>query len=170
MTRLFIFALFLLVGTAPALAATSANVAPSPVCLPSNVSLANAQPAHFNDQQLALLVRSYQAPEVIGLRDAIEDYLAGDAHDATAASLRDAPRASLRQRFFVISDEPQLFGGSSLLVQFGRHSDAIYSAWVYRGALERYAIRSWAKTICSAAQLRFIRVRYGDLLDKMPGA
>ena len=106
--------------------------------------------------------RSYRAPEVRGLRTAIETYLAGDARTRPAALLKPTLKTILRNRFALMADERGPFGGFFLVVQFKNHPETMFRAWLYDIG-DEWDLRSWDSASCSAPQQRWLRVRYGSI-------
>ena len=147
------------------LAAMPVSASPVFSCVPPFADLKNPTPAHFSNDAIAELERSYGTPEVRGLRAAIDAYLAGDSDRETAKSLNGAARSLLFHRFVLYSDERSPFGGYFLTVQFRTHSEAMYRAWVYPLSGGPFSIRAWDKTACNAAERRWLRIRYRDLSE-----
>jgi hypothetical protein len=158
---------------APAVAPSGA---PSKVftCTPPGTDLDEVTPLAVPETVLAGLVKSYAAPEVVGLRAAFDRVAAGTADDESKRTMRDVAPALLASRFLLLSDEPGLFGGYWMVIQFREHPEALYRAWIYgRGATSRegpFGLRSWDRAECSPRQQHWLDVRYGELARKMPGA
>ena len=67
---------------------------------------------------MATLQDIYAAPEVRGLRAALDSYIAGDSAEYAAKLLRGTPTSVLKNRFLLLEDDQGQFGGSFLTVQF----------------------------------------------------
>lgn len=131
-------------------------------CAPSFADLENPVPAHFSEEAITLLKESYRTPEIRGLRSGINAYLAGDADETTTRSLRMTARSVLHRRFRLFYDNRGVAGGYFLTVQFVGHPEAMYRAWVYDIG-DAWQVRAWEKAACSAAEQRWLRIRYSDL-------
>jgi hypothetical protein len=136
-------------------------------CTPAGADLSNPTPAHFTESQLAVLQESYSAPEVRGLRGEIKAFLSGRATATTTRTLSRVPRDLLRDRFILFNDQPGLFGGSFLIIQFNHHPQAVYEVWVYPHG-HQTDVRTWDSAPCSPAQQRYLRVRYAKLEAEAP--
>ena len=122
-------------------------------------------PIHFTEAQMGILQSSYGAPEVMGLRAAIDAFLAGDADPDTTKNLKPISHDLLIDRFILYQDRKGPFGGSSLTIQFKHHPEAVYEAWLYPLGDGPYSVRAWDETACSTKQQQWLRVRYPDLTD-----
>jgi hypothetical protein len=158
----FSAALLLMVGMPHISHAASGVKTGSSGCAPKFADLANPVPAHFSEDAIAELKRSYSTPEVRGLRSALNAYLAGDGDDFTARSLKGMTRSILSDRFVLMADERNRFGGFYLTVRFKRHPESMFVAWVYDAGTE-WQVRDWEITPCSKLEQRWLRIRYSDL-------
>lgn len=166
-------------SVAPAVAAGRPSPAPSPTpyrpfaCLPDTVDLDHPVAEPLGDAQLAELVQSYHAPEIVGFRTALDAAVAGTADDETKATLKDVPHDLLAQRFILFSDERGLFGGFWLQFEFRDHPETMYQAWIYgHGLTSRdgtFSVRTWQTAVCSPKQQHWIAVHFADALAKVPG-
>jgi hypothetical protein len=139
-----------------------APAASESACTPAGADLSNPTPMHFSNDAVDELERSYRAPEVRGLRTALETYLAGDSLARVRSLLKNTPQEILRKRFALMADVRGEFGGYFLTVQFKQHPEALYRAWVYDVG-DDWDLRAWETIVCSAPQQRWLRVRYGEL-------
>jgi len=144
-------------------------VASQAKCTPPGVALDDLTPVHFSRSQMDNMERSYASPEVRGLRAAIDAKLVGDATAPTARALASMPRATLHQRFILLNDDVGSFGGSFLTIQFKRHPEYVYLAWVYPLGSGPYEVRSWDRAKCSLTEQRWLKARYGSLFFEIGG-
>lgn len=138
-------------------------------CSPPGADLANPKPMQLTALQRTVLIESYHAPEVRGLRAQINAYLAGNAKEGTPRTLAGVSHALLRERFVLLADNPGPGGGKFLTIQFKNHPEAIYEAWIYRFSTGDYDVRMWLSAPCSAAQQRYMRVEFANALELVPG-
>jgi hypothetical protein len=136
-------------------------------CTPPNVDLSDLTPGHLSSAQLEHLARSYAAPEVRGLRSALDGYLAGDTTAYTRELLKPMASATrtLRSRFLLLGDEDGMYGGSFLRIQFRGHPEAVYTAWVFPLGGATYELRGWITTRCSHAQQLWLKAHYASSVD-----
>jgi hypothetical protein len=161
--RFAVLAVFCLAASGAAAASNGLS------CSPPGVDIAHPKPLQLTAIQKTVLIESYSAPEVRGLRTQINEYLAGTAREGTPRTLAGVPHALLRERFLLLADQPGIFGGSYLTIQFEKHPEAIYRVWMYRLSTGAYDVRSWDSAPCSAEQQRYFRVEFGPSLSLAPG-
>ena len=139
-------------------------------CSPKGVDLNDLRPLRLTEAQRTDLTMSYKAPEVRGLRLAIDAALAHESRSAAATKFFvDMPAQTLRNRFVLMSDNKGLFGGYFLTILFENHFDRIYQAWVYPVAAGSYELRGWSQGTCSPAEQRWTKARYGQLIHSLGG-
>ncbi len=157
-------------GAAPA-ASPAPTVAPTPndpvPCVPPGADLAHVTPFVPTPDQLADVEAAYRSPSVIGLRTAIHDYLAGYGDAETTMSLAHTSRAIVSSRFFVLSIDGGIFGGSMLILAFAGHPAEVYRAWVYPLGGKQYVVRSWDTTTCTATEQEWTRIRYSAVFAQI---
>jgi len=138
-------------------------------CVPDGADLNDLSPARLTPEQRAKLARSYNAPDVKGLRSAIDLYLKGKGSDLTKRRLALTPKSVLRKEFILLSGQPVAAGGSYLTVEFKDHPEHVYAGWIFNFELRGYyEVRSWEVGTCTLAQQRWMKARYGEVLA-MPG-
>ena len=150
--------------------AASAAVAPGELsCTPPGADIANPTAIQLTAEQKTVLIDSYRAPDIRGLRGQLNAYIDGSAKEATARTLAGMPHALVHEPFFLLADEAGIMGGSYLTFQFVKHPVTIYRAWVYQLPSGAYEVRGWESAPCSAAEQRYMRVTYGKVIELIPG-
>jgi hypothetical protein len=147
-------------------------VSPKP-CVPSGTNLDRVTPLVISETERAGLVKSYAAPEIVGLREALDRVSAGSSDAESMRAMQGVPPSLTANRFVVMSDE-RLFGGYWTVVQFQGHPEALYRFWTFDHGAEsrdgRFVIRLVQRSECSLAEQHWLDVRYGALARQMPGA
>ncbi|HTW84573.1 MAG TPA: hypothetical protein VMD91_10925 [Candidatus Sulfotelmatobacter sp.] len=164
MKRSFV-ALFVL-----ALAALMRPASAAEQCTSPGIDLNDLVPMHITAAQRAVLTRSYETPEVRGLRAALDAYLAGKADPRTVTLLSATPKTILRNHFILLDDEQNAMGGANLRVLSKSRYDAVYRTWVYQLSNGRWELRAWDVATCTPAESRWLRARYGAIFDTDAGA
>jgi hypothetical protein len=134
-------------------------------CTPIREDLSDLTPEHLSSAQQRDVMRGYVAPEVRGLRGALDAYLAHDAPEYARQLLQPVATSTLRSRFLLLADGPDDYGGSLLVIQFRGHTEAVYTAWVYPIGGATYELRGWVTNRCSLTQQRWMKAHYGSSVD-----
>jgi hypothetical protein len=177
MTRALTLVVALALATAASASAQTPSPRPEPTpalsCTPDGADLDHPVPLNAPDAAVAGLVQSYRAPEVLGLRAALDAVAAGTADSESARTMQGVSPELLANRFVLLSDDTGLFGGYWLLIQFRGHPESIYRTWIYgHGSTSRngpFSIRAWERAECSPRQQHWLDVRFGAIYRKMPG-
>ena len=164
---------FFLLSIASAIAQSSPTPGNGFSCTPKGADLDHPTAVNTSDAALAGLVRSYRAPEVVGLRAALNTVIDGTADAESKRTTMGVSSTLLANRFILLSDDAGMFGGYWLQFQFRNAPEAIYRVWIYgHGETSRigpFSIRSWDRADCSSRQQHWLETEYGDLYQKVPG-
>jgi hypothetical protein len=142
-------------------------------CTPKDADLGHPTAVNVSDATLGGLIRSYRAPEVVGLRTALNTVIDGTADTESKRTMTGVSSTVLANRFILLADEAGMLGGYWLQIQFRNAPEAIYRVWIYgHGKTSRngpFSIRSWDRAECSPRQQQWLETEYGDLYRMMPG-
>ena len=161
-----IFALLLATGCSQQ-SSSVVKPTPSPLarhsCLPSNVVLTNPRPFYPDAAQTKDYLSSYANPFVVGLRQVLDGYIAGNADDETSKNLRPFSKTLARDHFVVFSFDRGVFGGSWITVVFTKHPAALYKAWVYMRGGTIPSLYGLVAIPCTNDEQRYIAARYASM-------
>jgi hypothetical protein len=142
-------------------------------CTPKGADFAHPRQVKYSDAALAGLIRSYRASEVVGLRAALNSVIDGTTDAESKRTMTDVSSTVITNRFVLLADDPGMFGGYWLQIQFRNAPEAMYRIWIYgHGETSRngpFSIRSWDRAECSPRQQHWLEAEYGDLYQRMPG-
>lgn len=120
---------------------------------------------HFTDEQLKDYYLVYENKAVRHVRTIVDRYLKNPKKaDGETSILKSIDRAYLNSRFSVLSQDPDMFGNTHILLLAVDKPDKVFKAIVYTGGdlrLDYFRINA----DFNEEDMRRIRIRYRELLE-----